>query len=228
LEFLQIRWAYFKNACNGSPQTPERAQNYVIGRHFNEDLLYDAMPGLQAVAVSETAQPSVIFAAYHCFQEISNSILAPHTGKSPTAEGNCLNLNECFQAVLSKEDGDLSHFPSCSLSLTVRHPSLDILKDENSFLYLKAVVERSCRRGRDGRPIWPTSYLSPQQVIITKHFAELRVRVKAYFYSGPSEQAKEHTNREPGRDEPWDVSFLPLFDSLTGQGDREIIGTSFY
>lgn len=63
-----------------------------------------------------------------------------------------MDLNNCFQAVLAKEESDLSHFPACSLSSTIQHPSLYILKDENTFLYLKATVNRSCRRIRDGRP----------------------------------------------------------------------------
>jgi hypothetical protein len=141
-----------------------------------------------------------------------------------STKANSTDLNNCFQAVLTKEDSDLSHFPACSLSSTIQHPSLDILKDENMFLYLKAVVDRSCRRTRDGRPSWPAFYSTPQQLIITKHFAELRVRVKAYFYSEISEQFKVHANQELDLDEPWDISFLPLFDS---PGDDEMIGMFF-
>ena len=225
LDFLQIRWTYFKNGYNTSPQEQEGVQAYVTGQHFNQDLLYDAVRGLQSAAASETAQSSVVYAAYHCFQEISNSILSSCTGSSaPTAEANSTDLNKCFQAVLTKEDSDLSHFPACSLSLTIQHPSLDILKDENTFLYLKAVVDRSCRRARDGRPSWPASYSIRQQLVITKHFAELRIRVKSYFYSKLSEQFKVHSNQELDLDEPWDISFLPLFDS---PGDDELIGTFF-
>jgi hypothetical protein len=177
---LQIRWTYFKNGYNTSPQKQEQTQTYVAGRHFNEDLLYDAVRGLQSTAVSEVAQPFDIFGADHCFQELSDSILSSRTGTS--TEAKFANLNKCFQAVLAKEDSDLSHFPVSSLSSTIQHPHLDLLKDGNTFLYLKVVVDRSYRRTRDGRPIWPASYSNPQQVLITKHFAELRIRVKAYFY----------------------------------------------
>ena len=227
LDFLQVRWTYFKDGYNISPQQQKLTQTYVAGRHFNEDLLYDAIRGLQSAAVSQIGFPSVIYAAYHCFQEISDSILSSCIGTSTTTPENFTDLNKCFQAVLAKEDSDLSHFPACSLSSTIQNPSLDILKDENTFLYLKAVVDRSFRRTRDGRPIWPASYSNAPQVVITKHFAELRIHVKAYFYSEISEQLRAHTNRD--RDlaaEPWDISILPLFDSLVGQGDDdEMIGT---
>jgi len=225
LDFLQIRWKYFKNGYNTSPQKQERVQTYVTGQHFNEDLLYDAVRGLQTATVSKTAQRSVIYAAYHCFQELSDSVLSSCTGSfAPTTEANFMDLNNCFQAVLAKEDSDLSHFPACSLSSTIQHPSLHILKDENTFLYLKAAVDRSCRRIRDGRLSWPSSYSNPQQVVFTKHFSELRIRVKGYFYSELSGQFKVHANQELDLDEPWDISFLPLFDS---PGDDEMIGAFF-
>lgn len=71
---------------------------------------------------------------------------------------------------------------------------------------------------------WPASYSNPQQVVFTKHFAELRIRVKGYFYSELSGQFKVHANQELDLDEPWDISFLPLFDS---PGGDEIIGAFF-
>jgi len=61
LDFLQIRWRYFKNGYNTSPQKQKRVKTYVTGQHFNEDLLYDAVRGLQTATVSKTAQISVIY-----------------------------------------------------------------------------------------------------------------------------------------------------------------------
>ena len=94
------------------------------------------------------------------------------------------------------------------------------------FLYLKAVVDRSFRQTKDGRPIWPSSYSNPQQVVMTKHFTELHICVKAYFYSELSEQFKVQLNQELDLAEPWEISFLPLFNSPVDQGgDNEMIGT---
>ena len=150
-DWLTLRDAYAHSISDGawSMSLSSRHDGKKVGP------LYDLVGGLSLIT-TENVDSTIQSSAFHCIRDLTSSII----GKNSQLNGGNLQHNQYFQKLL----GHLNlteRFPTFS-SLT-KEPSLDLLCDENSFIFLS-----KCPR--------------TPSLILLQHFAELHIRILNYPY----------------------------------------------
>ncbi|KAF5318417.1 hypothetical protein D9619_010929 [Psilocybe cf. subviscida] len=186
-KWLMIRWTHFTELYDTYLQVEPRSRD-LTGLHFDDRLLYDAIEGLIYVAESHVTQPHVLYAAYHCFADLSQGSLGLRSQPQladTVGSPETIRNNRYIQALLANPTNHLQ-FHASSLSSAIADPTLQVLHEENMLLFLQAIFTLGAGRmtsEQSPNPIWPPAFSSTHLLIISQHLAELHVRVKGYFYN---------------------------------------------
>ncbi|KAF8967703.1 hypothetical protein BDZ97DRAFT_1916647 [Flammula alnicola] len=169
--WMSIRDTYFRATCDNSSwlyRTRDERNPYT--KHY-----YDTMQGLRK-AIEENfsvEDESVIFAAYYCAQDLplpARNNLAD--GPVPKTEFDPIPILRTRNHYLSKLLRDDKNQSITHLSDILEEPTLDLLYDENSSIFLAFISSRD-----DTSPNGPHS--------TSKTFAEAQFRLLGYLYEKP-------------------------------------------
>jgi hypothetical protein len=149
--WLTLRDAYAKSISDGEWwMTPS-------SRYCSETFggFYDLTTGIYAI-IWENSDSTIQSSAFHCVQDLTSSVI----GENSRLDAGNIDHNQWLQKLLGNPQKLTEPFPTFSGSLD--EPPHDLLREENSFIFL-------------------SQYIEPPLTSL-QHFAELHIRIFNYVY----------------------------------------------
>ena len=118
--------------------------------------LYDLTNGIHDIIWENdsTIQSSV----FHCVQDLTSSVI----GENSRLNAGSIEYNQWLQKLLGNAQILTKPFPVATFSGILKEPAHDLLRDENTFIFL-------------------SQYVQPPLTLL-QHFAELHIRIFNYIY----------------------------------------------
>ncbi|CAA7267108.1 unnamed protein product [Cyclocybe aegerita] len=138
--------------------TRKRSSGDLSAQSMNTEPIYDSIRGLASAAQGNEHHENIIFSVYHCFQDLSQSMLVEE------CEYTHHHLQACFRDLVPTWNS-----PIANIASLLESPSLDLLHDIHTVLFLRVP-------GIFYKAINPAHVLG-------RHMLELQTRILVYLYA---------------------------------------------